>query len=121
MPALKRYELSEAQLQRIAPLLPGKKGDPGRSGTDNRRFARSTPSGRPPTEPCNGLCNRVVGSQALQRLVFKGDQGLKLVLPDRIELRTGTRYRVKSMGYKLQFGSFVATKWGGLWVNGCDV
>ena len=88
MPALKRYELSEAQLQRIAPLLPGKKGDPGRSGTDNRRFARSTPSGRPPTEPCNGLCNRVVGSQALQRLVFKGDQGLKLVLPDRIELST---------------------------------
>jgi transposase len=26
------------QWQRIAPLLPGKPGDPGRSGADNRRF-----------------------------------------------------------------------------------
>jgi len=36
--APKRYELSEAQWQRIEPLLPGKAGDPGRSGTDNRLF-----------------------------------------------------------------------------------
>lgn len=35
---VKRYELSEAQWVRIAPLLPGKVGDPGRSGTDNRLF-----------------------------------------------------------------------------------
>ena len=34
----KRYELSEAQWQRIAPALPGKPGDPGRSGVDNRVF-----------------------------------------------------------------------------------
>ncbi len=34
----KRYELSEAQWERIAPLLPGKAGDPGRSGRDNRLF-----------------------------------------------------------------------------------
>lgn len=33
---VKRYELTEAQWARIAPLLPGKVGDPGRSGTDNR-------------------------------------------------------------------------------------
>ena len=33
----KRYELSEAQWRRIAPLLPGKAGDPGRSG-DNHLF-----------------------------------------------------------------------------------
>ena len=33
---VKRYELSEAQWVRIAPLLPGKVGDPGRSGADNR-------------------------------------------------------------------------------------
>jgi transposase len=32
-----RAVLTEAQWQRIAPLLPGKKGDPGRSGDDNRR------------------------------------------------------------------------------------
>ena len=36
--ASKRYELSEAQRRRIAPLLPGKAGDPGRTGSDNRRF-----------------------------------------------------------------------------------
>ena len=33
-----RYELSEAQWQRICELLPGKPGDPGRSGADNRLF-----------------------------------------------------------------------------------
>lgn len=35
---VKRYELTEAQWKRIAPLLPGKVGDPGRSGVDNRVF-----------------------------------------------------------------------------------
>ena len=34
----KRYELSDAQWDRIAGFLPGKPGDPGRSGGDNRRF-----------------------------------------------------------------------------------
>lgn len=34
----KRYELSEAQWRRIENLLPGKAGDPGRSGADNRLF-----------------------------------------------------------------------------------
>ncbi len=33
-----RYELSEAQWQRICELLPGKAGDPGRTGADNRLF-----------------------------------------------------------------------------------
>ena len=33
---VKRYELSEAQWERIAPLLPGKPSDPGRTGSDNR-------------------------------------------------------------------------------------
>jgi transposase len=32
-----RTVLTDAQWKRIAPLLPGKKGDPGRSGDDNRR------------------------------------------------------------------------------------
>ena len=32
-----RTVLTDAQWERIAPLLPGKKGDPGRSGDDNRR------------------------------------------------------------------------------------
>jgi transposase len=32
-----RTVLTNAQWERIAPLLPGKKGDPGRSGDDNRR------------------------------------------------------------------------------------
>ena len=33
-----RTVLSDAQWARVAPLLPGKPGDPGRSGTDNRLF-----------------------------------------------------------------------------------
>lgn len=35
---VKRYELSEAQWTRIAPLLPGKATDPGRTAADNRLF-----------------------------------------------------------------------------------
>ena len=33
-----RLVLSDAQWERVAPLVPGKAGDPGRSGADNRRF-----------------------------------------------------------------------------------
>jgi transposase len=35
---IKRYELTEAQWCRIADMLPGKPGDPGRTGSDNRLF-----------------------------------------------------------------------------------
>ena len=35
---MSRMMLSDAQWDRIEPLLPGKAGDPGRSGTDNRLF-----------------------------------------------------------------------------------
>ena len=34
----KRYELSDEQWWKVADLVPGKEGDPGRSGDDNRRF-----------------------------------------------------------------------------------
>lgn len=34
----KRYELNQVQWERIAPLLPGKAGDPGRTAGDNRLF-----------------------------------------------------------------------------------
>ncbi len=36
--AAKRYELRDGQWAKIAPLLPGKAGDPGRTGSDNRGF-----------------------------------------------------------------------------------
>lgn len=36
-----RHELTDAQWQRIAPLLPGKAGDPGRTAVDNRRFVNA--------------------------------------------------------------------------------
>ncbi len=39
--AARRYELSEAQWVRIASLLPGKAGDPGRRGADNRLFVNA--------------------------------------------------------------------------------
>lgn len=35
---IKRYELTDAQWAKVAPLLPGKAGDPGRTGSDNRLF-----------------------------------------------------------------------------------
>ena len=35
---VKRYELSDGQWERVKELLPGKVGDPGRSGRDNRQF-----------------------------------------------------------------------------------
>jgi transposase len=34
----KRYELNDAQWERIAALLPGKAGDPGRTAANNRLF-----------------------------------------------------------------------------------
>ena len=40
---IKRYELSEAQWERVAPLLPGKAGDPGRTAEDNRLFVNAVP------------------------------------------------------------------------------
>jgi transposase len=36
--ALIRLVVNDAQWERLAPLLPGKEGDPGRSGADNRLF-----------------------------------------------------------------------------------
>jgi transposase len=35
---VKRYELSDRQWERVKDLLPGKVGDPGRTGRDNRQF-----------------------------------------------------------------------------------
>lgn len=37
----KRYELTSAQWAQIETLLPGKIGDPGRSGADNRNFVNA--------------------------------------------------------------------------------
>ena len=37
----KRYELSNEQWRRIENLVPGKKGDPGRAGDDNRLFVNA--------------------------------------------------------------------------------
>ena len=37
----KRYELSNEQWRRIENLLPGKNGDPGRTGDDNRLFVNA--------------------------------------------------------------------------------
>ena len=38
---VKRYELSDAQWERIFKLLPGKAGDAGRTAQDNRRFVNA--------------------------------------------------------------------------------
>jgi len=40
-PGLDRSVLSDEQWARVAPLLPGKSGDPGRSGADNRLFVEA--------------------------------------------------------------------------------
>ncbi|BCH20293.1 transposase [Mesorhizobium sp. L-8-3] len=36
-----RMVLTDAQWERLAPLVPGKEGDPGRSGEDNRLFVEA--------------------------------------------------------------------------------
>ena len=38
---MERLLLNDAQWERIAPLLPGKEGDPGRSGENNRLFVEA--------------------------------------------------------------------------------
>jgi transposase len=38
---VKRYELTEVQWRRIEGLLAGKRGDPGRTGEDNRLFVNA--------------------------------------------------------------------------------
>ena len=38
---IKRYEVSDGQWERIAPMLPGKASDPGRTATDNRLFVNA--------------------------------------------------------------------------------
>jgi putative transposase len=38
---VKRYELSNAQWDRVCALLPGKAGDPGRTAADNRLFVNA--------------------------------------------------------------------------------
>ena len=53
---MKRYELSEAQWVKIAPMLPGKATDPGRTGSDNRLFVNGClwvlRFGAPPSAVC---------------------------------------------------------------------
>ncbi|GGG35644.1 hypothetical protein GCM10011378_09870 [Hymenobacter glacieicola] len=39
--AVRRYELKDADWARLAPLLPGKAGDAGRSAADNRLFVNA--------------------------------------------------------------------------------
>jgi transposase len=65
---VRRYEISDTDWQRIAPLLKGKPGDVGRSGADNRLFinaviwlARSGAAWRDLPErygPWNTVCRR---------------------------------------------------------------
>lgn len=38
---VKRYEINDLQWLRIAPMLPGKAGDPGRTAVDNRLFVNA--------------------------------------------------------------------------------
>ncbi len=39
----RRHELADAQWAQIKDLLPGKRGDPGRTAADNRRFVNAVP------------------------------------------------------------------------------
>lgn len=38
---MRRHELTDEQWKRIESLLPGREGDPGRTGTDNRNFVNA--------------------------------------------------------------------------------
>jgi transposase len=68
MMAVRRYELNEAQWSRIAPLLPGKAGDPGRSGTDNRLYGKWKTVHRRFSRWCHaGVWERVFDALTLDR------------------------------------------------------
>ncbi len=41
MPMLRRHELTDTQWNAIKDLIPGKQGDPGRTGQDNRLFVNA--------------------------------------------------------------------------------
>jgi transposase len=60
MPKLKRYELTPDQWARITDLLPGKAGDPGRSGSDNLPFCQrgtlGPAVGRTRARPAEAVC-----------------------------------------------------------------
>ena len=68
----KRYELSLEQWRRIRDLLPGKPGDPGRSGADNRLFrewgAVGASVGRALARPAGALWQMEDRAQALHAL-----------------------------------------------------
>ena len=53
----RRFEMTDAEWERVAPLLPGKAGDPGRTAADNRLFVDAAlwilRTGRP-----GGTCRR---------------------------------------------------------------
>jgi len=38
---MRRHEIADEKWERIEPLLPGRSGDPGRSGEDNRKFVNA--------------------------------------------------------------------------------
>lgn len=38
---MRRHELTDEQWEQISPYLPGKKGDPGRTGENNRQFVNA--------------------------------------------------------------------------------
>jgi transposase len=69
---MRRYELREDQWLKIAPLLPGKVTDPGRSGEDNRQFVQAVlwiaRSGAPWRDLPERFGNRADSKAARQRL-----------------------------------------------------
>lgn len=71
-----RMQLSDAQWERIAPLVPGKKGDPGRSGEDNRLFVEAVlwivRTGAPWRDLPDGLGNWFSVWKRFRRWAIKG-------------------------------------------------
>ncbi|MBY5608005.1 transposase [Rhizobium leguminosarum] len=78
---VKRHELNEAQWSRIAPLLPDKSSDPGRTEVDNRTFVNGclwilrsgvTASGRRSTAGLVAGARPAYGSKSLMPSVLTG-------------------------------------------------
>src|SRR5512134_2627139 len=71
--ALDRQLLNDAQWERIAPLLPGKEGDPGRSGENNRLFVEAVLwMARAVARPAGVVRQVVLGVEALPPLGTQG-------------------------------------------------
>ena len=119
-----RFVLSDMQWARMAELIPGKVGDPGRTGTDNRLFAEAvlwmTRTGSPWRDLSDGFGNwnavfrrfrRWAVAGVFERLfrALRDDPDFEYVIADRTIIRAHQKASGAKGGLRLRpLGAHVA-------------